>query len=85
MRTKYGWTPHLDSPRGRALLAELDNNRPAYVKDAVPRALARAKERHGIGENDFLEIFVAEIVAAYEARENDAAKGRRLTAKILRR
>jgi hypothetical protein len=85
VRAKHGWSPHLESPRGRALLAELDNNRPAYVKDAVPRTLARAQARPGLGEDEFLEIFVGEIVTAYERRENDAEKGRRWTQKIMGR
>ncbi|HYZ79569.1 MAG TPA: D-Ala-D-Ala carboxypeptidase family metallohydrolase, partial [Gaiellaceae bacterium] len=85
VKATYGWSPHFESPRGRALLAELDNNRPAYVRIVVPRVLARAKERPGIDEEALLEIFVEEIVAAYQSKEKDAAKGRRWTSKIMRR
>ena len=85
VRATYGWSPHFESARGRALLAELDNNRPAYVQIVVPRVVARAKERPGIDEEAFLAIFVEEIVAAYQAKEGDAAKGRRWTSKIMGR
>jgi subtilisin family serine protease len=84
VRHKYGWSPHLESSRGRALLAELENNRPAYVRTAVRRTLARTAERPGIDEDAFLKIFVEEIVAVYQANENDAEKGRRWTRKIMR-
>jgi hypothetical protein len=84
VRHKYGWSPHLESSRGRALLAELENNRPAYVRTAVRRTLARTAERPGIDEDAFLNIFVEEIVAAYQANENDAEKGRRWTRKTMR-
>ena len=84
VRQQYGWSPHLDSPRGRALMAELDNNRPAYVKAVVQQTLARARERPDIDENGFLGLFVAQIVAAYERNEKDAEKGRRWTGKIVR-
>jgi uncharacterized protein YcbK (DUF882 family) len=84
VRTQYGWSPHLESPRGRALLAELDNNRPAYVKAVVQQTLALARERPDIDENGFLERFISQIVAAYERNEKDAEKGRRWTDKIMR-
>jgi uncharacterized protein YcbK (DUF882 family)/LAS superfamily LD-carboxypeptidase LdcB len=84
VRTQYGWSPHLDSPRGRALLAELDNNRPAYVKAVVQQTLALARERPDLDENGFLGLFISQIVAAYERNEKDAEKGRRWTDKIMR-
>jgi D-alanyl-D-alanine carboxypeptidase-like protein len=79
-----GWSPHFDSARGRALLVELHNNRPAYVKEVVPRTLARAAQQPGLDERGVLEILVAEIVSAYGRHMNDPDKGRRLTAKIMR-
>lgn len=81
VRKQYGWSPHLNSPRGRALLVELHNNRPAYIRDAVPRTLARAGTDSS--EDQFLKVFVEEIVAAYTNRENDATKGRRWTGRIM--
>jgi hypothetical protein len=84
VRKNWGWSPHFDSPRGRALLVELDNNRPAYRKEVVPRTLARAAQQPGLDEEAFLAIFVEEIVAAY-ARRGDPQKGRRWTGKIMRR
>jgi LAS superfamily LD-carboxypeptidase LdcB len=84
VRTQYGWSPHLDSPRGRALLAELHNNRPAYLKAVVQQTLALARERPGIDENGFLGLLISQIVAAYERNEKDAEKGRRWTSKIMR-
>jgi uncharacterized protein YcbK (DUF882 family)/LAS superfamily LD-carboxypeptidase LdcB len=84
VRTQYGWSPHLDSPRGRALLAELHNNRPAYVKAVVQQTLALAMERPGTDENGFLGLLISQIVAAYERNENDGEKGRRWTSKIIR-
>jgi hypothetical protein len=84
VRTQYGWSPHLDSPRGRALLAELHNNRPAYVKAVVQQTLALARERPDIDENGFLGLLISQIVAVYEANEKDAEKGRRWTDKIMR-
>ena len=84
VRTQYGWSPHLDSPRGRALLAELHNNRPAYVKAVVQQTLALARERPGSDENGFLGLLISQIVAAYERNEKDAEKGRRWTDKIMR-
>jgi LAS superfamily LD-carboxypeptidase LdcB len=84
VRKNWGWSPHFDSARGRALLVELDNNRPAYRKEVVPRTLARAAQQPGLDEERFLAIFVEEIVAAY-ARRGDPQKGRRWTGKIMRR
>jgi hypothetical protein len=84
VRTQYGWSPHLDSPRGRALLAELHNNRPAYVKAVVQQTLALARERPDIDENGFLGLLISQIVIAYERNETDAEKGRRWTDKIMR-
>jgi LAS superfamily LD-carboxypeptidase LdcB len=84
VRKNWGWSPHFDSPRGRALLVELDNNRPAYRKEVVPRTLARAAQQPALDEEAFLAIFVEEIVAAY-ARRGDPQKGRRWTGKIMRR
>ena len=84
VRTKYGWSPHLDSPRGRALLAELHNNRPAYVKAVIQQTLALARERPDIDENGFLGLLISQIVAVYEGNEKDAEKGRRWTDKIMR-
>jgi LAS superfamily LD-carboxypeptidase LdcB len=82
VRKRYGWSPHLSSPRGRALLVELHNNRPAYVRIAVPRALQRAGK--DASEEDFLKILVEEIIDAYTTQENDATKGRRWTGNIMR-
>lgn len=85
VRKTSGWTPHFESPRGRALLVELDNNRPAYLKDVLPRVLAQAKAQPQLDENAFLQIFAAEIAASYERHERDGEKGRRWTKKIMSR
>jgi hypothetical protein len=82
---EIGWSPYLQSSRGRKLLVELDTNRPAYVKPVVRRTLDRAKQTPGIDEAQFLSIFVEEIVKEYTRRDNEGAvKARRWTDKIMK-
>lgn len=83
-RSGHGWSTRFESARGRALLAQLDNNRPAYVKRVIPKVLARTASR-GLSESQFLAIFVEEIIAAYEARESGGRKkATRWTRKVMR-
>lgn len=81
IRSRHGWAPPFDTPRGRALLVQLDNNRPAYIKVVVPRVLQRAS---GADTESFLRVMVDEIIKVYASRERDAEKGRRWTTKVMR-
>ena len=70
----------------RTRAARRARQQPSRVRRRRRSTRARAGEgaaRHRRGR--LPRIFVAEIVAAYEAREHDAEKGRRWTAKIMRR
>ena len=57
------WPAALDSPVANKLIGELDNNRPAYVRPVVRRALADATP--AMTPKDFVDALVDEIVDEY--------------------
>lgn len=80
VRSKWGWSEHLGSPKGRALLVQLANNRPAWVKYVIPRVLSRSGSAD---EARFLQIFVSEIIAEYDRQRGEGQKARGWTARIM--
>jgi|SRR5215207_4157773 len=77
-----GLSDHFRSPVTVSLLFELNNNRPAYVNKVVIDTLQQIKGK-SLSDSDFNNILKKEIINEYLIRENDGAKGQRLTDKIM--
>lgn len=78
------WSRLFEAPRGRALLVQLTNNRPGYVKRVVPSVLRRIRGR-SVDEPTFRRIFIEEIVGEYQRREQGGReKALRWTRKVNR-
>ena len=63
------------SAKVRAILFELDNNRPAYVRAVVRRTLAQADKKPDLTEAEFIEILGAEMEAEYVTYRSDHGNG----------
>ncbi|MGE2713771.1 D-alanyl-D-alanine carboxypeptidase family protein [Mycolicibacterium litorale] len=74
-------THYNSSPVLRALVQETHNNRPAYMKQAMKSAAARA----GTDTATFLEVVRREILRVYEVRENAPNKATNLITKTRSR
>jgi hypothetical protein len=77
-----GLSNYFRSPVTVSLLFELNNNRPAYVNKVVMDTLQQIKGK-SIRDSDFNNILRKEIINEYLVREEDGAKGQRLTDKII--
>jgi hypothetical protein len=75
---------HFDELIVRALIAQLHNNRTAYVKPVVTEVARRAHIQHRIPLSRFVGILVETIIDTYRKKEkNGEEKARRWTTKIL--
>ena len=59
--TQSATSAHMRTAKVRAILFELDNNRPAYVRPVVRRTLAQAAKQPDLTEAEFIEILGAEM------------------------
>jgi peptidoglycan hydrolase-like protein with peptidoglycan-binding domain len=85
LQSKFGTglSDHFGSPTTVTLLFELNNNRPAYVSNVVSRTIQQTSGQD-LTDADFNNILRKEIINEYSVRENDPAKGQRLTDKIMK-
>jgi hypothetical protein len=74
--------PWMKDPTARAWLLETMNNRPAYAYVAAKATLAKTSGQQ-LGRDAFLDVLRAEILAAYEARD-ERKKGEHIVSKIPR-
>jgi len=74
--------PHKDSSIEKAIIFELHNNRPAYVKKVLNRALADIPAGGSISEADFIKLLARRVREIYIEEEHDMTKGN-WTKKVL--
>ena len=73
--TQSATSAHMRTAKVRAILFELDNNRPAYVRPVVRRTLAQAAKQPDLTEAEFIEILGAEMEAEYVTYRSDHGNG----------
>ena len=73
--TQSATSTHMRSAKVRAILFELDNNGPAYVRAVVRRTLAQANKKPDLTEAEFIEILGAEMEAEYVTYRSDHGNG----------
>jgi D-alanyl-D-alanine carboxypeptidase len=69
------------SPALRGLIQEAYNNRPAYLTAALKITSQLLLPKGKVSAQDFITVLKQQIVIQYDKKENDKAKGLRLTSK----
>jgi hypothetical protein len=84
-KAKLYWSPYLDKGKGRRIISEVDNNRPAYVNEILKRTHDEAAPLGaGITEEQYLKVLKKKVPEVYQAKENDQSKGERLVTHALK-